>query len=121
MKKFLKLSVILSALLIAGCSLTLPVQGDFNKGKEKFLGQATGQLDGSGTLIITTESGIACTGKFKYAESNVSGAGTFECNDGRKGTFNFTSNGTSGLGFGKTNKGEPFKFVFGHNDIKTEW
>ncbi|PZO84824.1 MAG: hypothetical protein DI626_07990 [Micavibrio aeruginosavorus] len=121
MKKPFKLYVILITFFVTGCSLTLPVQGDFNRGKERFLGQATGQIDGSGSLTITTESGIACMGKFQYADSRVSGTGTFECDDGRKGTFNFTSNGTSGLGFGKTDKGEPFKFVFGHNDIKTDW
>lgn len=108
-------------LLLAGCSLTLPVQGDFNKGQEKFLGQATGHMDGSGTLSMVTESGINCMGEFQYADSRVSGAGTFECEDGRHGTFNFTSNGTSGVGFGKTNKGEPFKFAFGHNKITTDW
>lgn len=110
-----------AAVCLSGCAVTLPVQGDFNKGQEKFLGQATGQADGSGSMTITSESGVNCIGKFQYADSRVSGTGTFECDDGRTGTFNFTSNGMSGLGFGKTNKGEPFKFVFGHNKIETTW
>lgn len=116
------LSIVATGLL-AGCamSLTLPVQGDFNKGKEKFLGQATGKLDGSGTMAMTTESGTQCLGKFQYDEPRVSGSGTFECDDGRHGNFKFTSNGASGIGFGKTSKGEPFKFLFGHNQVVTTW
>lgn len=101
--------------------MTLPVQGDFNKGQEMFLGQATGYADGTGTLMIGAESGLSCSGKFKYDEPRVSGSGTIDCDDGRTGTFKFTSNGTSGMGFGKTNKGEPFKFTFGHTRHITTW
>lgn len=111
----------LGLLVLSACSMTLPVQGDFNKGQERFLGQATGQMDGTGTLSMTTESGNQCMGKFKYDQPRVSGSGTFECADGRKGDFHFTSNGTSGVGFGKTTKGVPFKFAFGHNSIVTSW
>lgn len=112
-----------SILVLSGCamSLTLPVQGDFNKGKERFLGQATGKLDGSGTMAMTTDTGIQCNGVFQYDEPRVSGSGTFNCQDGRKGTFNFTSNGNSGIGFGRTSIGEPFRFNFGHNQVVTTW
>jgi hypothetical protein len=120
MKQFILLSLII---ILSACatSITLPLQGDFNKGQEKFLGQATGYIDGKGTLAMNTESGITCQGQFEYLESRVSGSGTFNCDDGRTGTFTFTSSGTTGMGFGKTNKGEPFKFTFGHSKITTEW
>ena len=121
MVRFFLVMILGSIFMLAGCSLTLPVQGDFNKGQEMFLGQATGNMDGSGTIIINSESGVSCSGKFQYDEPRVSGSGSFECQDGRTGTFRFTSNGTSGMGFGKTNKGEPFKFSFGHNQVITSW
>lgn len=120
MNKILSI-IITSSLILTGCSMTLPVQGDFNKGQERFLGQATGQMDGSGTMIIGTESGMQCLGKFQYDDPRVSGSGSFECDHGRKGTFKFTSNGSSGIGFGKTEKNEPFKFTFGHNSIMSTW
>ena len=120
MNKILSI-IITSSLILTGCSMTLPVQGDFNKGQERFLGQATGYMDGSGTMTIGTESGLQCLGKFQYDNPRVSGSGSFECDDGRKGTFKFTSNGNSGIGFGKTDKGEPFKFTFGHNSIMSSW
>lgn len=112
-----------SILALSACamSMTLPVQGDFNKGKERFLGQATGKIDGSGTLVMTTDMGVQCNGSFQYDESGVSGAGNFDCQDGRHGTFNFTSNGNSGMGFGRTSKGEPFRFSFGRNHVVTTW
>ena len=112
-----------SILALSACamSMTLPVQGDFNKGKERFLGQATGKIDGSGTLVMTTDTGVQCNGAFQYDESGVSGAGTFDCQDGRHGMFNFTSSGNSGMGFGRTSKGEPFRFSFGRNHVVTTW
>lgn len=121
MTRVLPIMVLGSVFMLVGCSLTLPVQGDFNKGQEMFLGQATGNADGSGTLVINSESGVNCSGKFQYDEPRVSGSGKFECDDGRTGTFRFTSNGASGMGFGKTSKGEPFKFTFGHNQVITGW
>lgn len=110
-------------LLLSACvtSITLPVQGGFNKGKEKFIGEATGKIDGSGTITMTTESGTSCSGTFQYAQSMVTGTGIFHCDDGRTGKFTFTTSGNTGIGFGKTNKGEPFKFAFGHNQIVTTW
>jgi hypothetical protein len=121
MARISMIALVGSVFILTGCSLTLPVQGDFNKGKEMFLGQATGNMDGSGTIVINSESGVNCSGKFQYDEPRVSGSGSFECQDGRIGTFRFTSNGTSGMGFGKTNKGEPFKFTFGHTRQVTMW
>ncbi|HEX2753492.1 MAG TPA: hypothetical protein VHP34_10410 [Alphaproteobacteria bacterium] len=116
-------SAIALCLLTAACatSVTLPVQGDFSKGKERFLGHATGNLDGTGTLTMTTESEVACKGDFKYDDTRVAGKGAFTCDDGRKGTFHFTSSGMSGIGFGKTTKGEAFRFAFGHSTIETKW
>lgn len=114
-------TIALLTIALTACSMTLPVQGDFNKGQESFLGQATGYLDGNGKLSIGTEGGLQCQGQFKYDEPRVSGQGSIACDDGRTGTFRFTSSGTSGMGFGKTNRGEPFRFTFGHANITTRW
>ncbi len=109
-----KILVIAALLAVTACSRTLPVHGDMNDGKEKFLGQATGYLDGEGKLIIRSEEGTKCEGAFKYTSLYTMGEGDFACNDGRHGTFDFTSDGNIGRGFGKTNLNEPFRFTFGH-------
>lgn len=111
-----RMVILLSLLGLAGCSMTQPVQGSMNNGKEPFLGEATGYLTGNGQLTITTEGGVNCAGKFQYTSSGASGTGTFNCDDGRSGNFRFTSNGVQGQGFGKTSKGEPFRFTFGQPD-----
>lgn len=99
--------------LLAACSLTLPVKGEFKDGSEAFLGEATGYMDGSGKLTVVSTGGTQCAGEFQYAQSRVTGQGAFKCSDGRVGDFFFTSNGTEGEGFGKTNDKNQFAFRFG--------
>ena len=78
------------------------------------VGEATGFLDGSGTLHLLGSEGRDCNGVFQYGPSRKSGTGTFTCADGSTGTFAFNSTGQQGAGFGRTSKGERVRFVFGN-------
>ena len=98
-------------LLLGGCSLTLPVDGRIGEG-DRFLGEATGYLDRTGTMSVTTVNGLHCSGAFKY-QTSATGDGTLTCDDGRSGSFLFNSNGNSGNGFGTLNDGKEFFFAFG--------
>ena len=109
-----RFAYILSLSLIfvtSACQLTLPVKGQLTNGKEKFTGLATGQLDGSGTLEISSNKGTDCQGNFVYTSSRT-GEGTFVCSDGRSGPFSFVSTGSKGTGTGSIG-GDAFTFVFG--------
>lgn len=96
---------------LAGCSITLPVTGRVQNSDETFVGNATGGLNGNGTLKITSSKGPTCEGKFVYT-SNRTGEGVFNCSDGRTGPFSFVSTGTSGTGYGDLG-GQRFTFTFG--------
>lgn len=96
---------------LAACSVTLGVQGGMEDGDETFTGTATGYLDASGTLRITSSKGTTCTGGFVYVNSRQ-GQGTFMCSDGRSGPFQFVSTGTHGTGTGRLG-GRAFTFTFG--------
>lgn len=101
------------ALVVAGCSLTLPVRGELLNSDERFSGSATGYRDGSGVLKVTSTTGTVCTGKFVY-ETSRKGAGTFQCTDGRTGPFQFVSTGRSGNGWGEFGDNRKFTFTFGN-------
>ncbi len=110
----MKILVLLAAAgLLTACSMTLPVKGRVSGSGELFLGDATGHMDGSGEMTLTSSDGRSCAGSFQYNHSFTSGAGKFTCNDGAVGPFAFTSRGNGGMGFGKLSTGERFKFVFG--------
>lgn len=88
-----------AALLLSGCSMTLPVRGNVIATGETFLGTATGFLDGAGTLTIRSSKGAVCEGRFVYV-TRREGEGTATCSDGRAGPFRFVSTGTRGTGTG---------------------
>ena len=112
MKKALALSGSLTAaLLLASCSMTLPVRGNVMNSDETFSGTATGYMDGGGSLTIVTTRGATCKGNFVYV-SRRDGEGVFTCDDGRTGPFKFVSTGTRGTGHGDLG-GERFIFTFG--------
>ena len=98
-------------LVMAGCSMTLPVTGQMTTGDETFSGKATGYADGAGTLELTSTRGKQCKGTFVYV-THRNGAGTFTCKDGRSGSFDFVSTGTHGTGTGRIGSQE-FTFTFG--------
>lgn len=110
----MKASVLIAAtsvLLITGCSVTLPVEGQLQGDPETFEGSATGYMNGSGTLKITTSTGTVCKGDFVYV-TDREGEGVFNCDDGRSGPFKFVSTGSGGTGQGELD-GETFTFTFG--------
>jgi len=62
--KLLRLAAV--ALPLVGCSMTLPVQGLVEGSDETFSGSATGYWDGGGTLQLTSNRSVTCTGDFVY-------------------------------------------------------
>lgn len=98
-------------LLLAGCTMTLPVRGLLENSGERFVGTAVGQMDGAGDLHITFTNGRTCAGAFVYVNRRQ-GEGTFECSDGATGPFSFVSTGRRGTGSG-TLRGDRFTFTFG--------
>lgn len=103
--------LLLSVLVLAGCSMTLPVRGMIQDTPETFTGSATGYMDGHGTLEITSSAGAKCKGDFVYVTSRQ-GSGVFSCDDGRSGPFEFVSTGKRGNGTGALS-GRRFTFTFG--------
>src|SRR6185437_3198576 len=99
------------AFTLGACSVTLPVQGQAEDGSEIFSGTATGYLDRSGDLAVTTSKGATCKGDFIYVSARE-GEGVFRCADGRSGPFHFVSTGQHGTGQGKL-ADKPFTFTFG--------
>ena len=79
--------------------------------RKKFSESATGFLDGSGTLEISSNKGIDCQENFVCTLSRT-GEGTFVCSDGRGGPFSFVSTGSKGTGTGSIGS-DAFTFVFG--------
>lgn len=100
-----------AVLLLAGCSVTLPVKGRFESGAVTFTGTATGHLDGSGTLNLTASNGLTVEGSFVYVNSRE-GRGTFTASDGRSGSFEFVSTGRRGTGTGQLGA-DRVTFTFG--------
>lgn len=66
-------------LFLAGCSLTLPLRGRIVGGDVELIGDATGSLDGSGTIRMTASDGCVCSSTFQYASGGRQGTGTFTC------------------------------------------
>lgn len=101
----------LTMTLLVASSLTLPVRGIVQNSEETFTGSATGYMDQSGTLDITSSLGTHCTGDFVYVTART-GEGVFQCNDGRSGPITFVSTGRRGTGHG-TLGDQNFTFTFG--------
>lgn len=97
--------------VLSGCALSLPLQGQSGDGSETFSGVATGQIDGGGSLTLTSNKGRSCIGQFVYT-SDREGSGTLTCDDGSSGPFSFVSTGSRGTGTG-TLGGQVFTFSFG--------
>lgn len=103
--------LLLAALaVVGGCTMTRAVTGQIQNSSETFTGSATGGIDGSGDLAVTTTSGAVCTGTFVYVTERR-GEGTFRCSDGRTGPFHFASTGSRGTGEGDLG-GQHFTFTF---------
>lgn len=102
----------LTASTLAGCSMTLPIQGQMQNSSETFTGVATGYLDGGGDLKIVSSKGVTCKGNFVYI-TDRQGRGIFTCDDKRTGPFEFVSTGKRGTGTGEMSNGDRLIFTFG--------
>ena len=107
----MRYAIVILALALAGCSVTLPVKGTMEEGDEIFTGTSTGYGDGGGTLQIVSNRGLSCTGTFVFVTQR-SGSGTFNCNNGMSGPFDFVSSGGRGTGTGRIGQ-RRFTFTFG--------
>jgi hypothetical protein len=99
-------------------SINLPIQGEVHDSTETFNGTATVSLSGDGSLILATNTGVACKGNFVHV-SQQEGNGTVVCEDGRLGSFAFVTAGLSGFGSGKI-ADEDFEFRIGKKSSKKE-
>jgi len=79
--------------------MTLPVRGSIQDSTETFSGSATGYMDGSEVLKVTSSRGVVCSGNFVYV-SHREGKVVFACDAIRSGPFEFVSTGTRGTGSG---------------------
>lgn len=109
----IRIALVLVAVAIGGCSLTLPVRATLGDNSDDyFVGEATGYMNGSGDLrIYSQRSGRTCTGNFVYV-THREGEGVATCSDGATGSFHFVSTGQNGTGRG-TIGGRTFVFTFG--------
>ena len=101
----------LSLLVCSGCSMTLPVKGQFETGSVTFTGSATGYLDGSGTIRLVATNGLKVDGDFIYVTQR-NGEGVFTASDGRSASFKFGSTGRKGTGTGYLGN-DKVTFTFG--------
>lgn len=88
---------------------------------ELFLGEAEGQLDGSGTVWIQsrTRPEVSCRGTFSYS-AEAGGAGNMRCSDGAGVTFRFQRLGLKrGHGTGNSTRG-PLSFTYGLSPVESE-
>lgn len=113
MKLFQVATLSLPFVLMTGCSMTLPIQGQMQNSSETFTGVATGYPDGGGDLKIVSSKGATCQGNFVYV-THRQGKGIFTCDDKRTGPFEFVSTGTRGTGVGEMSNGERLIFTFGN-------
>ncbi len=109
--------VLMSLFSLAGC-VTYPIYGEVDGTEERFLGNATSNVDGGGTLSMMSSEGTNCKGSYSFPPSMnwdgaTSGKGTFACDDGRKGGFSFAGSMNGGQGFGKMADGRKLVFYFG--------
>lgn len=107
----------ISCLWLTACSQSLPVSGSVQQTNERFIGTATGDIFGQGSLSITMDSAVTCTSQFTskvaFASSGVSSQGILNCSDGRSGNFFYSGTVHNGNGFGTLSDGHKFTFTYG--------
>ncbi len=86
-----------------------------------FLGEAEGQIGGSGTVWIQSRARpeVICRGRFSYS-AELGGAGSMLCSDGATATFQFRRLGVlRGHGTGSSTRG-PLSFTYGLSPVESE-
>jgi len=81
---------------------------------ELYLGEAVGELGGTGTIRIQSraKSDVSCSGKFTFSRDRGD-AGDMQCSDGATATFQFQRLSlVRGYGTGSTTRG-PMSFTYG--------
>jgi hypothetical protein len=96
--------------------LTLTSQVIAVIGRDLFIGEATGYVDGNGVVEVKSfkDPSIRCIGEYSYTSLELlSGKGTMTCNDGDRSEFNFRGfDNSKGYGYGTSNRG-PVSFTYG--------
>ena len=88
---------------------------------ELFLGEAEGNLDGSGTIRIqsSTKPDVTCRGQFT-SSAELGGAGSLRCSDSATATIKFQRlNIFRGYGTGSSSRG-PMSFTYGLSANESE-
>jgi hypothetical protein len=76
----------------------------------EYFGKATGYLDGTGKINISSSENNQCVGTFSYNTTRTGGSGVVRCNDGDTAEIKFTSiNNASGYGSGVSRLGKVCK------------
>lgn len=90
---------------------------------ELYLGEAEGNLDGSGTIAITSQAhpGVGCRGEFtSSAENGGTGKGALRCSDGATATLQFKRLSlVRGYGAGISSRGA-LSFTYGLSAAESE-
>ena len=88
---------------------------------ELFLGEAAGNLDGSGTIRIQSRAkpGVTCQGQFTYS-AELGDAGSMQCSDGATARIQFQRLSlVRGYGTGSSSRG-PMSFTYGLSASESE-
>ena len=113
--------MVMAALTIVGCSVTVTIVGVMGDGSEIYRGNAVGLQNGS-IMLTGMASGTRCHGNYSYHNFTSSGVGStgvanIQCQDGRYASIQYmTESSNRGWGAGKAQDGTPFIFTFGMSD-----
>jgi len=105
------------AILLASCSISANTIGKVGRDGKEYRGKATGYMDRTGTIEMTSADGSRCAGEFRYTGTRT-GSGILRCSDGKSAQIQFNALGqASGYGYGATDKGEPVRFTSGLSEL----
>jgi hypothetical protein len=98
----------LGSLLLSGCADN--VEGKMLHAPETFTGEATGSIDGNGSITLTSSRGTRCSGPYQQVPNNnaaevggettENGVAMLTCSDGRTGKVMFTVGADQAVGTG---------------------
>ena len=89
---------------------------------ELFLGEAEGNLDGSGTIRIQSsiKPDVTCRGQLHFPSAELGGAGSLQCSDSATATIKFQRlNIFRGYGTGSSSRGQ-MSFTYGLSANESE-
>ena len=80
--------LIVTAVVLVGCSYTFPLRGKIQDSDETFTGLRTINLSGASTFEIVSNKNVTCEGDFVGLDYKTF-KGIMSCSDGRTGIFYF--------------------------------